>query len=268
MLFLILLSTSLGVWATIDMLSSDENSDLSGDETASDQLTADEELDSTDNYLQLGDKNTVVGYDAVESENYANMRGDDTIIGGSEKDLIIDYSGAVSLMGGAGSDYIFTPEYDLAQYDGTDTVNGGEGNDLLWIDDGDIATGGSGSDAFVTLANTYDPNQEPITITDFNRDEDTIEIGVFSWPLNAPIDQNRLDTQMDFDARQTLIYVDDDVVAKLDGLFVGIDDRITLTHRNSLGQHSLDQFSLGSWRSGSSINDQCDNYELLSRVVF
>ena len=49
MLFLILLSTSLGVWATIDMLSSDENSDLSGDETASDQLTADEELDSTDN---------------------------------------------------------------------------------------------------------------------------------------------------------------------------------------------------------------------------
>lgn len=85
MLFLILLSTSLGVWATIDMLSSDENSDLSGDETASDQLTADEELDSTDNYLQLGEKNTVVGYDAVESENYANMRGDDTIIGARRK---------------------------------------------------------------------------------------------------------------------------------------------------------------------------------------
>ena len=117
---------------------------------------------------------------------------------------------------------------------------------MLWTDDGEIATGGSGSDAFVALANTYDSNQEPITITDFNRDEDTIEIGVFSWPLSAPIDQNRLDTQMDFDARQTLIYVDDDVVAKLDGLFVGIDDRITLTHRNLLGQHSLDQFSLGS----------------------
>ena len=83
MLFLILLSTSLGVWATIDMLSPDEYSDSSDGETASEKLAADEELDSTDNYLQLGDKNNVVGYDAVQSENYANMRGDDTIIGGS-----------------------------------------------------------------------------------------------------------------------------------------------------------------------------------------
>ena len=82
---------------------------------------------------------------------------------------------------------------------------------MLWIDDGDTATGGSGSDAFVTYANTYDPIYAPITITDFNRNEDTIEIGVFGWPLIASIDQNRLDTQMDFDARQTLIYVDDDV---------------------------------------------------------
>jgi len=180
MLFLILLSTSLGVWATIDMLSSDENSDSSDEEAATDQLTADEDLDSVDNYLQLGDKNNVVGYDAVKRENYADMRRDDTIIGGSEKDLIIDYSGSDSLMDGAGSDYIFTPEYDLAQYDGTDTANGGDGNDLLWIDDGDTATGGSGSDAFVTYANTYDPNYEPITITDFNRNEDTTEIGVFS----------------------------------------------------------------------------------------
>jgi len=246
MLFLILLSTSLGVWATIDMLSSDEKSDSSDEETASEQLIADEELDSTDNYLQLGDKNNVVGYDASETGNYADMRGDDTIIGGSEKDLIIDYSGSDSLMGGAGSDFIFTPDYDLEQYDGTDTVNGGKGNDLLWIDDGDTATGGTGIDAFVIEANIYDPSYEPIAITDFNRNEDTIEIGVFSWPLNAPIDQNRLDTELDFDATQTLIYVDDDVVAKLDGLFVGIDDRITLTHRNSLGQHSLDQVTLGS----------------------
>ena len=135
------------------------------------------------------------------------MRGDDTIIGGSEKGLIINYSGADSLMGGAGSDFIFTPEYDLDQYDGTDTVNGGEGNDLLWIDDGDTATGGYGSGAFVTYANTYDPNYEPITITDFNRNEDTIEIGVFSWPLDVPIDQNRLDTQMDFEPEKDKLVI-------------------------------------------------------------
>ena len=116
-------------------------------------------MDSTDNYLQLGDKNNVVGYDASETENYADMRGDDTIIGGSEKDLIIDYPGADSLMGGAGSDFIFKPDYDLQQYDGTDTVNGRKGNDLrwLWIDDGDNATGGTWSDTFVIEANIYDP---------------------------------------------------------------------------------------------------------------
>ena len=56
-------------------------------------------MDSTDNYLQLGDKNNVVGYDASEIENHADMRGDDTIIGGSEKNLIIDYPGADSLIG-------------------------------------------------------------------------------------------------------------------------------------------------------------------------
>ena len=38
----------------------------------------------------------------------------------------------------------------------------------------------------------------------------------------------------------------DDVVAKLDGLFVGIDDRITLTPLQNVGQHSLDQVTLGS----------------------
>ena len=55
-----------------------------------------------------------------------------------------------------------------------------------------------------------------------------------------------MDTEWDFDARQTLIYVDDDVVAKLDGLFLGIDDRITLTPLQNVGQHSLDQVTLGS----------------------
>ena len=123
-----------------------KKSDSSDEESASDQLTADEELDSTDNYLQLGDKNNVVGYDASETENYADMRGDDTIIGGLEKDLIIDYLGSDSLMGGAGSDFIFTPEYDLAQYDGTDTVNGAE-DDLVYLDVCDDLYDGKQGDA-------------------------------------------------------------------------------------------------------------------------
>jgi hypothetical protein len=48
---------------------------------------------------------------------------------------------------------------------------------------------------------------------------------------------------------------------------VGIDDRITLTHLDSLGQHSLDQVTWGSWRSELEWNDQCDNINPLHRVV-
>jgi len=206
----------------------------------------DEGLGSTDDFVRLDDQDNVVGYYDFLTKNYADMRGDDTILGGSEEDLIIDVSGANSISGGAGNDYIFSIESDAARFDGSDTVNGGNGDDLLLFDDGDTATGGDGRDAFVTYANPYDPNYQPVQITDFDRSDDTIEIGVFTFNPSVPIDQNRLDTEWDFDARQTLIYVDDEVVAKLDGLFVGIDDRITLTPLQNIGQHSLDQVTLGS----------------------
>jgi len=140
MLFLILLTTSLGVWATIDMLSPDEKSDSSDDENASEanettqaesqtssssnnsamssqnlqlanQSTStttietsastfnfvDEGLGSTDDFVRLDDQDNAVGYYDFLTKNYADMRGDDTIIGGSEKDLLIDYVGPVTI---------------------------------------------------------------------------------------------------------------------------------------------------------------------------
>ena len=213
--------------------------------------------------MQLDDQDNAFGYYDFLTKNYADMRGDDTILGGSEEDLIIDVSGANSISGGAGNDYIFSIESHAARFEGPDMVNGGDGDDLLFLDDGDTATGGDGRDAFVTDANPYDPNYEPVQITDFDRNDDTIEIGVFTFNPSVPIDQNRLDTEWDFDARQTLIYVDDEVVAKLDGLFVGIDDRITLTPLQNIGQQSLDQVTLGSCCSECAISKQCDNNNLL-----
>lgn len=50
------------------------------------------------------------------TKNYADMRGDNTILGGSEEDLIIDVSGANSISGGAGNDYIFSIESDAARF--------------------------------------------------------------------------------------------------------------------------------------------------------
>ena len=124
--------------------------------------------------MQLDDQDNAVGYYDFLTKNYADMRGDDTILGGSEEDLIIDVSGANWISGGAGNDYIFSIESDAARFDGPDTVNGGNGDDLLFFDDGDTATGGDGRDAFVTDANPYDPSYEPVQITDFDRNDDTI----------------------------------------------------------------------------------------------
>lgn len=246
MLFLIMLSTSLGIWATIDMLSLDKNSDESADDSSSKSNTSEDELNSEDNFIQLGDQDNLVGYDDTLNENYAEMRGDDTIIGGSEKDLIADYSGSDSIVGGAGNDFIFVPELDLDRYDGTDTVNGSAGDDFLWIDDGDTATGGAGADSFVTYSNSYDHDNDPVLITDFDRNNDTIEIGVFTWTPSVPIDQDRMDTKIDSDSNQTLIYVDDKVVAKLSGVYSGIEDRIVLSPLQNTGQYSLNQMGLVS----------------------
>ena len=200
MLFLILLSTSLGIWATMDLLESDgtsesadegstpnsddsdrgttqssgSTSELSGGaqiEQPPSQTTntttglrlnhVDAGLDSGDNFLRLDDVDNLVGYDNLFVRDYVDMRGDDTIIGGFGEDLIVDGSGADSISGGLGGDSIFTVEVDDDRFDGSDIVDGGMGDDYLMFDDGDTATGGHGSDAFVSDANPYDPDYEP-----------------------------------------------------------------------------------------------------------
>ena len=80
MLFLILESTSLGVWATIDMLSPDENSDSSDDETASevDETTQAESQSSSssDNSavssqnLQLANQSTNTSTTETSASNF------------------------------------------------------------------------------------------------------------------------------------------------------------------------------------------------------
>lgn len=75
--------------------------------------------------------------------------GDDVLSGGTDND---------DLWGGDGDDHIIGG-------DGDDTLDGGSGNDTL--------TGGAGHDIFY-----FDENDGNVLITDFNPDEDVINI---SW---------------------------------------------------------------------------------------
>ena len=110
----------------------------------------------------MDDVDNLVGNDDLLAIDYVDMGGDDTIIGGFGKDLIVDGSGADSISGGLGGDSIFTVEVDDDRFDGSDIVDGGMGDDYLMFDDGDTVTGGHGSDAFMTYANPYDPDYEPL----------------------------------------------------------------------------------------------------------
>ena len=217
MRFLILLSTSLGVWATIDMLSSDEKSDSSDEEPASDQLTADEELDSTDNYLKLGDKNNVVGYDASETENYADMRGDDTIHGEDGNDTIRDSRGSDILYGEKGRDVLNA--VDHLDHMGADTLIGGSGKDILKGDIGDVMMGGGDVDQFeVFLQDDVSAADDCVHILDFEPEKDKLVIR-FDEPIEQAANPDRVIMTYDSRADATNVFADGKKVAEIFGVY-------------------------------------------------
>ena len=100
--------------------------------------------------------------------------GDDTIEGGAGRgDLLLGDSGDDSITGGEGADTIFGGE-------GADTIDGGQGADLIFGDAGDdTLTGGAGADIFA-----FGPGDGNDTITDFNTDEDNINLSMFGADIS------------------------------------------------------------------------------------
>ena len=94
--------------------------------------------------------------------------GNDTIYGGEGNDLLRGGSGDDSIYGGEGHDSIFGD-------DGDDELYGGAGNDTIFGGRGDdTITGGAGEDTFAY----YSVDSGNDTITDFNVDEDTIDLSL------------------------------------------------------------------------------------------
>jgi Ca2+-binding RTX toxin-like protein len=103
----------------------------------------------------------------------AGGAGDDDIDGGAGNDYLFGDSGADTIDGGEGADVILGGS-------GADTLTGGAGADLIRGGSGaDTIEGGEGADTFV-----FGPGHGSDTITDFDTDEDTINLSAFGADLS------------------------------------------------------------------------------------
>jgi Ca2+-binding RTX toxin-like protein len=136
--------------------------------------------------------------------------GDDLIRGGAGADKIIDVLGANTLYGDTGNDILSGRD---AGYDqGTaDTLFGGFGNDVLRGDDGDVMSGGEGSDVFDVYVSG---DAAPAVITDFEEGENLI----IRLADSTPAEMDQITSALAENGEDTNILLDGDVVAVLSGL--------------------------------------------------
>ena len=113
-------------------------------------------------------------------------KGNDSLDGGDGADFLEGSDGSDVLLGGLGNDTLYgnlqaDPDDTT---DGPDSLDGGEGNDDLHIGGGDIATGGTGADAFML----HDPLDSGTVaeITDFTPGEDVVSVVYEQTSPGAP----------------------------------------------------------------------------------
>ncbi|MGB5712225.1 MAG: hypothetical protein WBM44_15110 [Waterburya sp.] len=124
---------------------------------------------------------------------------DDTIVGGVANDTIIGGAGSDNITGGAGSD----------------NITGGAGDDVLKIDLGDTVSSGDGRDRILLDLSQKSDLQKPLTITDFQPEEDKIEFFGVKNPLEVAV----------YDPKTGVILLDSEEVVTLDeGLILTRDD--------------------------------------------
>lgn len=135
--------------------------------------SADDTSDSID-ITRGTDADALFEADADVAASHDASGGEDTLVGSDLNDTLAGGDGADTLEGGEGDDALFgafqrsTREDDEA----SDTLDGGAGDDTLFLGDGDIGTGGEGTDVFVATQDAV----ESLEITDFNSSEDAIAI--------------------------------------------------------------------------------------------
>lgn len=143
-----------------------------------------------DDYIEGGSDSDLIfgneGNDIIYGDNAfftgLGEDGDDVIYGGLGDDLIYGEGGADSLYGGVGDDEIFggLGDDEIFGNEGDDIIFGEEGDDTIYGGAGsDTLTGGTGEDVFVFEPATDFTNEYVDIITDFDVNEDRIDLSAF-----------------------------------------------------------------------------------------
>ena len=132
-----------------------------------------------------GDGNDLIrmgaGDDSDVGYGYAGQ-GNDTVFAGAGNDSVQEGHGFDEVYGEAGNDFIRVDNEDSFGSDpqrAPDTVDGGAGDDTLQANDEDVLTGGTGADTF-RISTDDNTNFGAAMITDFDTDEDVLEVSGFS----------------------------------------------------------------------------------------
>lgn len=185
--------------------------------------------EGNDDLFGSGGQDTLSG-DAGD-DNLIASAGADTIFAGEGEDIAFGGSGSDSILGGAGNDFLYGGELEsepnseelavLRDPDAVaemfivgdnvaDTLNGGDGDDSLILDEADQGRGGEGNDSFILY--TDGAVNDPITVTDFTAEDDTLAVSILE---ESGLTMEDFSVVNDADTGDALVLQNDEVLARV-----------------------------------------------------
>ena len=157
--------------------------------------------------------------------------GDDNLFGGLGADSIAGGGGTDALNGGAGNDVLSSDRLDSSadfSRGAGETLIGAEGEDTIIFSNTDQVSGGADADTFHYVYR--DVTSDPVVITDFDKDIDTLTVHYTPQTdgQGNPI-VPAMSFEIDASIGETLIKLDGVVVAKLQGDITISSSDVTLT---------------------------------------
>ena len=182
-----------------------------------------------DLFYGLGGDDTLYG-DAGDDMIEGNT-GDDNLFGGLGADSIAGGGGTDVLNGGLGNDILSSDRLDSSadfSRGAGETLIGAEGEDTIIFSNADQVSGGADADTFHYVYR--DVTSDPVVITDFDKDIDTLTVHYTPQTdgQGNPI-VPAMSFEIDASIGETLIKLDGVVVAKLQGDITISSSDVTLT---------------------------------------